>query len=177
MDFVDGELPEALRGAVLSHADLCPQCRKELREIERVRKLSAGLPPVTVSPEFDFRLKASLRMEAARLRSPLYRMRLFLRENLLSAVAVPAVIALFLGGMVYYQSPLRHAAPVIAGRMAPAAESGQNTAEAPPAEAVDVEYVLESLNVSETGIEVTSAGKPGVSAERPDMKIVSSIKF
>lgn len=181
MDFVDDELPEKERYEFCVHAEICPTCREELREIKYVRKILADIPALTVSPEFDFRLKASLRLEDARLRNPFYRLKLFLKSNFVPVVGIPAAAVLLIAGVAIYRSPFREEAPEIAGQTAPVpapvaspVASPATAVDTPP---VDVNYVLESLDLDETGIEVTPQGKPGVPRLQPDLKTVSLINF
>ena len=157
MDFIDDELSEKVRPAFLTHSLSCPACCKELKEMQSVKKALASLAPVSVSSEFDFRLKASLRMEESRLRSPMYRLQLLLKDNMVSLVGVPVAAALLLAGVLMYDGVF------------PGARTGMRTASQNPAvreliqtspanhsTAENVHYVLESVELSEVG----TAAKP-----------------
>lgn len=157
MDYIDDELSEKVRSAFLAHSLLCPACCKELKEMQYVKKALAGLPPVSVSSEFDFRLKASFSLEEARLRSPMYRLKLLWKDNVVSLVGVPVAAALLLAGVMMYDGALPGARPGM--QTARLDSSGQELIQTSPANrstAEDVHYVLESVELSEVG----TAAKP-----------------
>jgi anti-sigma factor RsiW len=152
MDFIDDDLSEKVRSEFLAHAVICPACRKELKEIQFVQRTLAGLAPVSVSSEFDFRLKASLRLEETRLRSPMYRLKLFMKDNAASMVGVPAATVLLLGGMLLYGGPFqgsRTGTPMVEQK--PAAQERVQTSALTGSPSEDIHYVLESIDLSEIG--------------------------
>jgi len=100
--FIDDELDDALKAKFLAHSESCKACNNSLKEFQRLRMLLKNLSPVTASTELDFRLKASIRLENNRLRSPLYRFKLFFRENAYTFVTVPAAALIILFGMFHY---------------------------------------------------------------------------
>ncbi|MDP8218569.1 MAG: zf-HC2 domain-containing protein [Candidatus Theseobacter exili] len=100
--FIDGELDDVLSAKFLAHSESCKACNNSLKEFQRLRTLLKNLSPVTVSPEQDFRLKASIRLENNHLRSPLYQFKLFFRENAYTFVTVPAVALIIVVGMFNY---------------------------------------------------------------------------
>ena len=57
------------------------------------------LTPITVSPEFDFRLKERIRLENKHLQNPFYRFKLFVQENVKTAVIVPAAAVIILASV------------------------------------------------------------------------------
>jgi len=176
MDFIDDELHDVLRAEFLSHAAACPSCQRELDGLRFVRNTLAALPRVEVTPEFDFRLKASFRLESARLRSPLYRLRLFVMENMASVVWVPAAAVLFLTAALLYNGlPGRVGTP---GRdvIQPQKELLARSAFAPAESlAADVHYVLESAELSEEGLRTLSAGRSDELVT--DSHIISLLSF
>lgn len=162
MDFIDGELSEKVRPDFLAHSLSCPECRKELKELQYVKKVLAGCAPVSVSSEFDFRLKASLRLEEVRLRSPMYRLSLFLRDNVVSVVGTPVAAAVLLGGVLLYNGPFQAEHPGMqSARKAPVAQEWvrNSTINGSPAE--DIHYVLDSVELSEVGTSVKATRKNG----------------
>jgi len=176
MDFIDGELHDSLRADFLSHAASCPSCRKDLRELHSVRNALANLPRAEVMPEFDFRLKASIRLESTRLGSPLYRLRLFLRENMTSVIGVPAAAALFLAAALLYTGfPGNVGTPVHSTRQ-PQTEMLARPSFA-PAETLfaDVHYVLESVELSEEELNNLSGNRSG--EDSPDTHTISLLSF
>lgn len=50
-EFVDGELPEALRSAIEAHIDACSNCERFVASLRRVRALGASLPPPRLKPD------------------------------------------------------------------------------------------------------------------------------
>ena len=153
MDFVDDELSGELRSDFLAHALSCPVCEREFQKIQYVRKLLANLTPLTASPEFDFKLRARLIRENILIRNPFYRMRLYISENIRAFITVPAAAALLLAGFFFYSgngvnhnSGTQITSKITIENNDPA---GRAFADAPDE---DVNYVLESVGESETGI-------------------------
>ena len=62
-DFIDNELDEGIRAKFFAHAVNCEACNTRLRELQHIKKLLGKLVRVAVSPECDFRLKSSIRIE------------------------------------------------------------------------------------------------------------------
>lgn len=155
MDFIDDELPEEVRPGFYAHASVCPACQKELKELRFVKQALAGLPPIAVTPEFDFRLKASLSREASRLRSPMYRLNLYLRDNVYPVVGVPAAAMLLIAGTLMYNGSREFPATRIVN-LKPAVEAVVPVPAATDSSDVDVHYVLESVDLSQAGAGVPS---------------------
>jgi anti-sigma factor RsiW len=159
MDYIDNELSDKVRSDFLTHSVSCPACCKELKELQYVKKALAGLPPATVSSEFDFRLKSSLRMEEARLRNPIYRMKLYLKENMASLVGVPVAAALLLGGMLLHNGPFQNFQPGFqAAQQKQIEQKWVQTSSVAGSSAEDVHYVLDSVDLSEVGTKAISNG-------------------
>jgi len=176
MDFVDDELSEENRCECVKHADACPVCRRELHEALYLRKVLAGLPEVDVSPEFDFKLKSALRLEDSRLRSPYYRFKLLVLDNLAPIFAAPAVAVLLISGWAYYNGAFRDVAShfEVTERKS-GIEPYQTLHAADDAGAEDVKYVLESLDLDQAGIEVSP--RPETSGRQSNPNMVSLINF
>ena len=153
MDFVDDELSGEQRSDFLVHALSCPICERELQEIQHVRRLLANLTPVAVSPEFDFELSASLIRENTLMSSPFYRMRLYLHENIRAFITVPAAAALLMAGFLFYsENGINHnpGSQFTSKNTLENNDPAYRTITDAPDE--DVNYVLESVGESETGI-------------------------
>jgi hypothetical protein len=135
--------------------DLCPHARTELGKSSVSRPFPPGFPGDRLSGNL---ISAQGSLYGGRPSEPLVRMRLFLRENRLRRCGSAGGDRVFPRGNGVYQSP-RHPRPVIAGGWRPRRNPGKNTAEFPPAKRLTWD-VLESLNVSETGIGLP-AGQPG----------------
>jgi hypothetical protein len=162
MDFVDDDLHDSLRSGFLSHAALCPSCRIELQDFMSIRNALANLPRNEISSEFNFRLKSSIRLENTRLGSPLYRFRLFIGENMVSVLGVPVAAALCLTtAVLFFHGPGNTVKP-----LQTASQSGYEMRANPfsaPAETLnaDENYVLESLDLSEAGLNSLDGAIPG----------------
>ena len=135
----------------------------------------AALNRPEVSPEFDFRLKASIRMESTRLRSPFYRVRLMFRENMVSIAIIPAAAVLILAAFLYTGLPGLFRSPV-KDPFAPRMEL-YSRASLAPAESLstDVHYMLESAELSEEGVKTLSPGHLGDPAV--DTHTISLLSF
>ena len=143
--FIDGELKDVLKTKFLAHSKSCKACNNSLKEFQRLRTLLKNLSTVTVSPELDFRLKASIRLENNHLRSPLYRFKLFFQENTYTFVTVPAVALIILVGMFnYVGNQENHMNTEITENSSNSITLGPSTAiEETPEELIN--YVLESV--------------------------------
>jgi len=151
-DFVDDELSGKAKSDFLSHSLICPACDRELKEIKRVKNLLANLAPVTVSSEFDFRLKASLMRENIRFGNPFYRFRLYIRDNLRTLVAVPAMAVVLMGGFLLYSGNPGDRTPGAGFNRTTAVEKKDSPVRAfANAPDEDVYYVLESIDPAEAG--------------------------
>ena len=70
--FIDDELPVNIQSVFLKHSSECTSCNRDLRMMQNVKKALSNLERVSVSPEFDFRMKSSIRREYELLRNPFY---------------------------------------------------------------------------------------------------------
>ena len=152
MDFVDDDLSGKLRSDFLAHALNCPECERELKEIQHVRKLLAHLTPVTSSPEFDFKLRGRLSRENTLLLSSFYRMRLYILDNIQAFITVPAAALLLLAGFLFYSGDgliqnhgIRITNQISPDKDAPAVQSIAGASDE------DVYYVLDPIDPGEAG--------------------------
>ena len=97
--FIDNELDEVVKEKFIAHVAKCTGCSTLLTECTHFKKHLGKLIPVKVSPEFDFRLKARIRLENTRLYNPLYRSKLYIRDNWKMFLAVPAAAIIILIGV------------------------------------------------------------------------------
>lgn len=95
-EFIDDDLNEEIKGNFLSHAAVCENCNLNLKESIRLKRVLGQLSPVSVSPEFDYRLKARIHLETTRLKNPLYRFKLFINDNMKDLLIVPAFALIIL---------------------------------------------------------------------------------
>jgi len=176
MDYIDDELAPSERSAVLSHAAVCSVCRNSLKEIECVRKALTNLPQRAVTSEFDFRLKASIRLESRKLESPLYRFRLFLHENMAAMAVIPAAAAIMLASALIYPGISGRNQSVVNNSGANRLENSQTVSSAQyETRAEDVHYVLESVELSEVGLD--SPHKTRTGDITPDTHTISLLSF
>lgn len=147
--YIDDELPVNIRITFMEHAGKCLSCEQDLREMESVKKLLAGLQHFDVLPEFNFRLKSSIRRELQRSRNPLYPARLFLSEHFYKVLVIPAcALAIILGVMYYHAAPVGEITkqePVEYMSTAPAKEMVDLAAEQDESSVEEVNYILETL--------------------------------
>ena len=119
--------------------------------MERVKNLLAGLTALKTSPEFDFRLKARLRMEGKLLQNPFYRMKLYFNEHIKYFFAVPALtILIFTVSLLHHDS--RHQSNILItndlGKGVELISEIENNAD----EIIYVYYVLETVNTTDDEI-------------------------
>ncbi len=100
--FIDEELPVNMQSVFLKHSYECTSCERDLRMMQNIKKDLSNLKRVSVSPEFDFRMKSSIRREYEFLRNPLYVFKIIILENINKFITVPAIAALLIAGTFYY---------------------------------------------------------------------------
>jgi len=152
--FIDDDLDEEIKGKFLSHAVTCKNCNFDLKESIRLKKVISQLSPVSVSPEFDYRLKSRIHLETTRLKNPLYRFKLFINDNMRDILTVPA-LALIILWIVFYRIDVHL-------NQQNQSEITQNKASSTNSEIIstfedypeEIHYVLDSVKPSEveTGI-------------------------
>jgi len=147
--FIDDELPINQKSVFLDHASKCTKCNLELLHMQYVKRELAALRHVTISPEFDFKMKSLIQREHENLRSPLYSLKLLMNENLGKFIAAPAFAILILVGMIfYYNSNSRETTPILPG-VVTAQINAENGVELIPknenSSVEEVNYVLEII--------------------------------
>jgi len=176
MDFVDDELAPSERSAVLSHAAMCSTCRNALKEAEYVRRVLVDLPHRTVTSEFDFRLKASIRLESRKLKSPYYRFQLFLRENMAAVAVIPVAAAIMFATAIMYPGFSGKNPSIVSTSGVKRTETRQMVSQSPvETRAEDVHYVLESVELSEVGLDSAHNARTGDIT--PDTHTISLLSF
>lgn len=98
----DNELSGGIKAKFLDHMNRCNECHNILEDTGKVVNILSNLKKVTTTPEFDFQLKARIRMEDLRLRSPLYLAKLYFNENIRYFLAVPAVALIIFTAALFY---------------------------------------------------------------------------
>ena len=182
-DFIDGELSGPEREGFMQHAEICPGCRDKLHGCQHVKNLLGKLSSVGVSSDFDVRLKSRIRMEHNFLEDPVYRLKLFVSDNLPRLVVVPAAAAILLTGALYtynrYGGVTVDPADLTGGpRVSYRIESVSE-----PSQEEIVSYILESVNESdvETGIFLNdlngNADDSGSASSGDEITLVSEFTF
>lgn len=146
--YIDQELPINEKSVFLDHAENCIQCREELHSMQFVTTQLKQLKRITVSPEFDFRIKNNIRREHERLRNPFYSARIFFRENMLPFLTIPAVAACLIVGMLVYSnvnSPITSDLPQSVMVQFDSQKGVDLIDDAEPTQVVDEQYVLDTV--------------------------------
>ena len=100
--YSDNELSGGIKAKFLDHLSRCTECHNILEDTGKIVSILSNLKKITTTPEFDFQLKARIRMEDLRLRSPLYLAKLYFNENIRYFLAVPAVALIIFTTALFY---------------------------------------------------------------------------
>jgi len=144
--FIDNELPVNLYSAFIRHDSDCSACHRDLVSLQKIKNSLAGLRRLSLSPEFDFRMKSSIRREYELLRNPFYIFRLFFFDNLTKFIMVPAFALVLIIGAVLYLS--YHDRSGLPPGVVSYLESRESVVLGPDDERIDVDevrYVLKSV--------------------------------
>ena len=104
-EFIDDDLDEEIKRHFLSHAIVCKECNSNLKELKSLKNVLGNLTPVSVSSDFDNKLKDLIFLETARLKNPLYRFKLYINENIKGFLIIPAA-ALIIFGIFYSRTDM-----------------------------------------------------------------------
>ena len=174
--FIDDELDEVVKNQCSAHAAKCNACSTLLNGCKHIKRYLETLTPVKVSTGFDFRLKSCIRLENTLLNNPLYRSRLFIRDNLKLLFAVPTVAVVILIGVFSLQdrfddnnlTEITHITSI--ENVKEPASQGEDSSEE------IVYYVLESVKPKEVeeGIFLGEQNTPvKVTPSNPNLKLIS----
>jgi len=174
--FVDGELTNPQKSLFLAHAESCIECNLSLSEFRQLKRMLKELKPATVSSSFDSRMRLLIERENALMQKPWHRIKLFLRDNAVAFVTVPAVAAL-IAAFVYFN------ADTLVGRDMSVAVEPQTQVvrqSEPAAVTYDsgdevVHYVLDSVKQSEAevGIFLNEQQTSTVVASNSNFRLIS----
>ena len=169
--FIDNELPVNIKSVFLEHASKCSSCNLVLNEQQNLKKELAHLKRFSVSPEFDFRMRSSIRREHEKLRYPLYSFKIFVYKKFSKFIAVPACALLIIFGMVLYNnSNERQTVPVLTDVLRSHIDSQNGVELIPQNESSFVEevhYVLETVKPSDV--------EKGIFLDEPEGTVHTSI--
>ncbi|MFC1538805.1 anti-sigma factor family protein [Candidatus Latescibacterota bacterium] len=99
--FIDNELPVNNKTLFLEHASKCPDCNTALKEMQSLKKMLFNLKRYSVTPEFDFRLKSSLRLAHERKYFSWNSLRFINYDNMSKLLAVSACAAAIVLGIMF----------------------------------------------------------------------------
>ncbi len=99
-DFIDGELDRKKASILEKHLDTCPDCRKLVKDFQRIKHKARGLEKAQPSGETWFRIQAAVK-EKAQAPVPGPRVRfLFFPATLRYAVSAALLICVVVGALI-----------------------------------------------------------------------------
>lgn len=146
--FIDDEFPVNQKSSFLEHAEKCNDCNKDLLTMQRIKKELANFKPLKVSPEFDFRIKSSIRREYDLLRNPYYSFKIFIQENAAKLLFVPASVVILIFSVMLYNSNTEQNSPILPAEITSlidAREGVDLTSNQDNSRIEEVNYVLETV--------------------------------
>lgn len=174
--YLDGELTENIKTYFLDHASQCAACNNTLKDMKRVLKVLSSLKPVTTTPEFDFQLKAKIRLEEVRLRVPLYRFKLFFNENVRYFLAVPA-LALVIFAAVFFYTDNRNPENMLSVADSQGGVALISEAENNADEIVYIYYVLETVQPTDNESGIFLNNQQSLNKYKQGIRPVNLISF
>ena len=173
-DYLDEELGKTVRALFLGHAAKCPICNQLLHDLRAIKRHLAMRGTESITPEFDFRLKSSVRREARLMENPVYRLRHLLRENFLHVVMLPAaamlVIGLAIAPLELFSIPGQQETTQTAGsEPTGTADYAEDTAE--------IHYVMESVTELDADRGIFLSEHPTQEAMRRPGTTLTSVSF
>jgi len=174
--FLDNELSENIKTKFLNHRSQCTECSNTLEDTEKVVKVLSNLKTITTTPEFDFQLKARIRMEELRLRSPLYRTKLYFNENIRYFLAVPAAALIIFTAALFY-SDNRNQETMLTETDSQGGIALINEIERNADEIVYIYYVLDTVQPTDRELGIFLDNQESVKNQRSAVKPVNLISF
>lgn len=105
-------MPVNIQSAFIEHASACTKCARDLRGMKHTKQMLSNLPRITVSPEFDFKMKLRIRQEYQNAQNPWYSTKLVFRDNLSKFILIPAAtVVLVLALALYHPFSTNDAVP------------------------------------------------------------------
>lgn len=117
-DYLDGELPDAVRGAVDAHASRCAECARLLSEIEALRVEAASLPLLAPSRDLWTGIAERIDARVLPLESPRVARVAAIRRTWRHPAVAAAALVLVTAGIthvwtrVFYSTPVTASVPV-----------------------------------------------------------------
>jgi hypothetical protein len=117
-DYLDGDLPDAVRGAVDAHASRCAECARLLSEIEALRVEAASLPLLEPSRDLWAGIAERIDARVLPLESPRVGRVAAIRRTWRHPAVAAAALVLVTAGVthvwtrIFYTTPVTASAPV-----------------------------------------------------------------
>ena len=102
--FIDSELPVNKKSIFLEHASICRKCGHDLSIMQSIKQELSNIKPLTVSSEFDFRMRSSIRREYENQRNPFYSFTIFFRENANMFFVAPVFAIILVMSIILFNS-------------------------------------------------------------------------
>ena len=175
-DYLDGELPDAARGAMAAHASSCAECSRLLSEIESLRLDAAALP--RLDPSRDLWAGIAERIDARVLpldTSRTSRVAAVRRTWRHPAVAAAALV-LVTAGVTHVWTRASYETPAVAPSVSPRLAVASPVAVQPPAVSAVAPKVSSSATASapsSRGVEPTTRLAEPRSGAQPRLTLVS----
>lgn len=163
--FIDNELPVNIKSLFLEHVKKCPICMSALKEMQALKNRLSGLDRISVTPEFDFRLKSSLRQEHEKKHAPGYSARILNFPNMSKFLMLTAGAAVIVAGFAFMYSNSNDAQispdlPDVVRTHVDSFEGVEMIPDTSGSSVGEVNFVLESVKPSEV--------EKGIFQENPD---------
>lgn len=68
-DFIDNDISNALKASMLAHSESCPECKKELEDMQKIIDCMNSLPAISVPDDFLAKLNERIDSENAMLKT------------------------------------------------------------------------------------------------------------
>ncbi len=162
--FIDNELPVNIKSLFLEHASVCPICNRALAEMRLLKKRLMNLERVSVTPEFDFRLKSMLRKENQKKRSSALTKTIFPLQDRSRILMVSAAAAVLITAFTFIYTAgnknMQPAIPEVVQTHLDSYDGVEIVPESNGASIDEVNYVLETVKKSDV--------EKGIFQENPD---------
>ena len=163
--FIDNELPVNIKALFLEHVAKCPICNRALKEMQSLKKRLTSLDRISVTPEFDFRLKSSLRQEHEKKHSPGFSGRMLNFPNMSKFLMMTAGAAVIVAGFAFMynnsdDAHISQALPEVVRTHVDSYEGVEMVPESDGSSIDEVNFVLETVKPSDV--------EKGIFQENPD---------
>lgn len=179
-DYLDGDLPDAVRGAVDAHASRCAECARLLSEIEALRVEAASLPLLEPSRDLWTGIAERIDARVLPLESPRVARVAAIRRTWRHPAVAAAALVLVTAGIThvwtrtFYSTPVTSSAPVAAPSQTVAVNPVVVEPSVPDADDRTPEVRREATEHSARGVERTTPRlAAGGSTAQPVARLVS----